>query len=63
MELTDDNWPEYISNTALAVFEIEDGVDPLHEDNIRSLYRFSQEVLRVSTERPTYVVMDTSMST
>ena len=53
MELTDDNWPEYISNTALAVFEIEDGVDPLHEDNIRSLYRFSQEVL--SIDGTTYV--------
>ena len=47
MELTDDNWPEYISNTALAVFEIEEGVDPLHEDNIRSLYRFSQEILSI----------------
>lgn len=53
MELTDDSWPEYISNTALAVFEIEDGVDPLHEDNIRSLYRFSQEVL--SIDGTTYV--------
>ena len=47
MELTDDNWPEYISNTALAVFEIEEGVDPLHEENIRSLYRFSQEILSI----------------
>ena len=47
MELTDDNWPEYISNTALAVFEIEEGVDPLHEDNIRSMYRFSQEILSI----------------
>ena len=53
MELTDDNWPEYISNTALAVFETEDGVDPLHEDNIRSLYRFSQEIL--SIDGTTYV--------
>ena len=47
MELTDDNWPEYISNTALAVFEIEEGVDPLNEDNIRSMYRFSQEILSI----------------
>tara|TARA_B100000965_G_scaffold17601_1_gene13242 strand:+ start:30470 stop:32827 length:2358 start_codon:yes stop_codon:yes gene_type:complete len=47
MELTDENWPEYISNTALAVFETEEGVDPLHEDNIRSLYRFSQEILSI----------------
>ena len=47
MELTDDNWPEYISNTALAVFEIEEGIDPLHEENIRSLYRFSQEILSI----------------
>ena len=53
MELTDDNWPEYISNTALAVFETEEGVDPLHEENIRALYRFSQEIL--SIDGTTYV--------
>jgi RND superfamily putative drug exporter len=53
MELTDENWPEYISNTALAVFETEEGVDPLDENNIRSLYRFSQEIL--SIEGTSYV--------
>ena len=53
MELTDDYWPEYISNTALAVFEVEEGVDPLLESNIRSLYRFSKEILEV--EGATYV--------
>ena len=53
MELTDDYWPEYISNTALAVFELEEGVDPLLESNIRSLYQFSKEILEV--DGATYV--------
>tara|TARA_B100001175_G_scaffold317859_1_gene337008 strand:- start:13861 stop:16272 length:2412 start_codon:yes stop_codon:yes gene_type:complete len=53
MELTDENWPEYLSNTALAVFETEEGVDPLLEENIRTLYQFSQEIL--SIDGTTYV--------
>ena len=53
MELTDENWPEYISNTALAVFETEEGVEAVSEDNIRSLYQFSKDIL--SIDGTTYV--------
>ena len=40
LEITDEKWPENVANTALVVFEIEDGVEPFSEENLRSLYLF-----------------------
>ena len=45
LELTDEYWPENVRNTAQVVFEIEEGVDPFSEENIRVLYDFSKEIL------------------
>ena len=41
MELTDENWPQEVSNTALVVYEIQEGTDVFSEENIRSLHAFS----------------------
>ena len=53
MELTDEYWPENVRNTAQVVFEIEEGVDPFSEENIRVLYDFSKEILEI--EHTSYV--------
>ena len=47
LELTDEYWPENVRNTAQVVFEIEEGVDPFSEENIRVLYDFSKEILEI----------------
>ena len=47
MELTDEYWPEDVANTALVVFEIEDGVEFLSEEYLRSLHSFSKEILAI----------------
>ena len=47
MELTDENWPQEVSNTALVVYEIEEGTDVFSEENIRSLHAFSKEILSI----------------
>ena len=63
MELTDDYWPEYISNTALAVFELEE-VDPLLKaifvPSISSLRRFWRS-MRLLTFR-SHAHFDVNMS-
>lgn len=48
LEITDEKWPENVANTALVVFEIEDGVEPFSEENLRSLYLFSKEILNIN---------------
>ena len=53
LELTDVYWPENVGNTAQVVFEIEEGVDPFSEENIRSLYDFSKEMMEI--EHASYV--------
>jgi len=53
LELTDEYWPENVRNTAQVVFEIEEGVDPFSEENIRVLYDFSKEILEI--EHTSYV--------
>ena len=47
MELTDEYWPEDVANTALVVFEIDDSVELLSEEYIRSLHSFSKEILAI----------------
>ena len=47
MELTDENWPQEVSNTALIVYEIQEGTDVFSEENIRSLHAFSKEMLSI----------------
>ncbi len=47
MELTDENWPQEVSNTALVVYEIQEGTDVFSEENIRSLHAFSKEILSI----------------
>ena len=51
MELTDENWPQEVSNTALIVYEIQEGnqgdADLYSEENIRSLYSFSKDILSI----------------
>ena len=47
MELTDEKWPSDVGNTALIVFEIDEEVDPLAEQNIRDLYAYSKEILEI----------------
>ncbi len=56
MELTDENWPQEVSNTALIVYEIptsdnqegdQRGSDVYSEENIRSLYAFSKDILSI----------------
>ncbi len=64
MELTDEYWPEDVANTALVVFEIDDGVDFLSEDYLRSLHSFSKEVLDIENAGYvyTYAHFDEGMS-
>ena len=64
LELTDVYWPENVGNTAQVVFEIEEGVDPFSEENIRSLYNFSKEMLAIdgASYVYTYAHFDASMS-
>ena len=64
MELTDEMWPEGVSNTALVVFEIDENTDPLSEENIRSLHSLSKEILRIdgTTHVQTYAHFDVNMS-
>ena len=47
MELTDENWPQEVSNTALIVYEVQAGTDVFSEENIRSLHAFSKEILAI----------------
>ena len=47
MELTDENWPQEVSNTALIVYEVQAGTDVFSEENIRSLHAFSKEILGI----------------
>ncbi|MBI87599.1 MAG: hypothetical protein CMB67_01015 [Euryarchaeota archaeon] len=47
MELTDENWPEEVSNTALIVYEIQQGTEVFSEENIRQLHSFSKEILSI----------------
>ena len=47
MELTDENWPQEVSNTALIVYEVQSGTDVFSEENIRSLHAFSKEILAI----------------
>jgi len=53
LEITDEKWPGNVANTALVVFDIEDGVEPFSEENLRNLYAFSKEIL--SIDRASYV--------
>ena len=64
LELTDVYWPENVGNTAQVVFEIEEGVDPFSEENIRSLYNFSKEMMMIeyASYVYTYAHFDSSMS-
>jgi RND superfamily putative drug exporter len=64
LELTDVYWPENVGNTAQVVFEIEEGVDPFSEENIRSLYNFSKEMMMIeyASYVYTYAHFDPSMS-
>ena len=64
LELTDVYWPENVGNTAQVVFEIEEGVDPFSEENIRSLYNFSKEMMMIehASYVYTYAHLDSSMS-
>ena len=64
LELTDVYWPENVGNTAQVVFEIEEGVDPFSEENIRTLYNFSKEMLTIEHANYvyTYAHFDPSMS-
>ena len=47
MELTDEYWPEEVSNTALIVYEIQQGTEVFSEENIRQLHSFSKEILSI----------------
>ena len=47
MEFTDENWPQEVSNTALIVYEIQPETDIFSEENIRSLYAFSKDILSI----------------
>jgi RND superfamily putative drug exporter len=47
MEFTDENWPQEVSNTALIVYEIQPDTDIFSEENIRSLYAFSKDILSI----------------
>lgn len=47
MELTDENWPQEVSNTALIVYEIQPGTDVFSEENIRNLHSFSKDILAI----------------
>tara|TARA_B110000438_G_scaffold295_1_gene340 strand:- start:3361 stop:5697 length:2337 start_codon:yes stop_codon:yes gene_type:complete len=64
LEITDEKWPENVANTALVVFEIEDGVEPFSEENLRSLYLFSKEILNINKASYVYTHahFDASMS-
>ncbi len=64
LELTDVYWPENVGNTALVVFEIEEGIDLFSEENIRSLYDFSKEIMQIehTSYVYTYAHFDSSMS-
>jgi RND superfamily putative drug exporter len=64
LELTDVYWPENVGNTAQVVFEIEEGIDPFSEENIRSLYDFSKEIMQIehTSYVYTYAHFDSSMS-
>ena len=64
LELTDVYWPENVGNTAQVVFEIEEGIDPFSEENIRSLYDFSKEIMQIehASYVYTYAHFDSSMS-
>ena len=64
LELTDVYWPENVGNTAQIVFEIEEGVDPFSEDNIRTLYDFSKEIMTIehTSYVYTYAHFNSSMS-
>jgi RND superfamily putative drug exporter len=54
LELTDEKWPENVANTALVVFEIEDGTDPFSEENLQNLYLFSKEILTIDQTNYVY---------
>ena len=64
MELTDEYWPEDVANTALVVFEINEGVDLLSEEYLRSLHSFCKEVLTIENTGYvyTYAHFDEGMS-
>lgn len=64
MELTDELWPQGVSNTALMVFEIEEGTDIFDEVNIRQLHSLSKDILEIDGAYHvlTYAHFDTSMS-
>ena len=64
MELTDEYWPEDVANTALVVFEIDEGVDFLSEEYLRSLHSFSKEILTIENTGYvyTYAHFDEGMS-
>ena len=64
LELTDVYWPENVGNTAQIVFEIEENIDPLSEENIRNLYNFSKEIMTIehTSYVYTYAHFDSSMN-
>ena len=64
MELTDEYWPEDVANTALVVFEVDEGVELLSEEHLRSLHAFSKEILSIENAGYvyTYAHFDEGMS-
>tara|TARA_Y100001970_G_scaffold202691_1_gene246785 strand:- start:134 stop:2467 length:2334 start_codon:yes stop_codon:yes gene_type:complete len=64
MELTDEYWPEDVANTALVVFEVDDGAELLSEEHLRSLHSFSKEILSIDNTGYvyTYAHFDEGMS-
>ena len=64
MELTDEYWPEDVANTALVVFEVDEGVELLSEEHLRSLHAFSKEILGIENAGYvyTYAHFDEGMS-
>ncbi len=54
MEKTDEKWPEDIANTIQVVFETVDGTDPFSEENLRSLYDFSVQILNIESTSYVY---------
>ena len=47
LELTDEKWPEDVSNTAMLVFEVDTDSDIFSEENLRSLHALSKEILEI----------------
>ena len=55
LELTNENWPDSVSNSALIVFEVDtESEDLFSEDNLRALHAFSQEILTIENANNVY---------